>query len=73
VNNIKGSEKIILKERSILLNDIIDFKDYMALVVYESNSCVKHRWNNTGMRRITKFGQRRTAYTTVVPQYYNII
>ena len=54
MNNTKGPEKIILIERSVLLNDIINFKDYMALVVDASNSCVKHRWNNKGMRRITK-------------------
>jgi hypothetical protein len=33
--NIQGREKIILKERSVLLNDIINFRDYMALVVDE--------------------------------------
>jgi len=38
MNSIKGPEKIILKERSVLLNDIINFKDYMALVVDESTA-----------------------------------
>jgi hypothetical protein len=55
VNNIKDPEKIILKERSALISDIINFKYYMALVVNDSNSRVKHRWNNTGMRCITRF------------------
>jgi hypothetical protein len=35
INNIQGLEKIILKERGVLLNDIINFRDYMALVVDE--------------------------------------
>jgi hypothetical protein len=55
MNNIKKPEKIILKERSVLLNDIINFKKYIALVIDESNSCVKNGWNNTGMCRITTF------------------
>jgi len=33
MNNIKGPEKIILNERSVLLNDIISFKAYMALTI----------------------------------------
>jgi hypothetical protein len=35
INNIKGLEKVIFKERKVLLNDIINFRDYMALVVDE--------------------------------------
>jgi hypothetical protein len=35
INNIQDLEKIILKEMKVLLNDIINFRDYMALVVDE--------------------------------------
>jgi hypothetical protein len=52
MNNIKGPEKITLKEMSVLLNDIINFKDYMALVVDESNSCVKHTYLHTPWSRV---------------------
>jgi hypothetical protein len=70
---IKGPEKIILKERSVSLKGIINFKDYIALVVDESNSCVKHRWNNTGIRRITTFRSTMDRIYDGGPIYYIII